>query len=263
MHAASSADLCRYCVLLQVPKTPPSSPRTPSLPSSPPDDIEEVLRFSAASRLQDDGRDSYFKSGIGVTLKMRPVDTQAAPCRTRLAKRLFRDVDSLAAARSEVKASTLRTHELERELRRVEICTKDSSQRALIAQRALENEVEVLQERVALAEKMARWRNNERVSWESKAAKAIGLQREAHTEAMQYKRKAEEQGTQVTAAERAADTAKHKYKHVKEGLRTGAEERSSLSEQIQQQRHQIRGECCTRPSVAAHASDVRPRLHRA
>ena len=195
---------------------------------------------------------------------MRPKvsDTEAAaPCRTRLAKRIFRDVDSLAAARSEVKVWCQRTRDLEKDLRQAEWDTKDSSQltsqRSLVAQRMLENQVGVLQERLADAERTARWRDNQRKSSENKASEAMGLKREAEEEALRNKRKAEDHGTKVTAAERAAHTAKNKYTHLKEDLRTGALERSSLSEQIKQQRCQIRGEqrspvCdCTRMTCAA------------
>ena len=87
------------------------------------------------ARLQDlDRKKSFFKSGIGVTMKlMRPRPEEGGAmeaCRTQLRQRIFRDVDSLAAARSEVLGLTLRVKELEHSLQQAK-----PRQRELLADR--------------------------------------------------------------------------------------------------------------------------------
>lgn len=227
----------------QVPTSPSlSAPTFPSPPCSPSDD-EQLLRFSAHGRQQDRGRDTYFKEGIGVSLLLRHAPGEGEPRRTQLTARVFRDVDSLAAARSEARQLAKRKLELEADLRLVARDNLDHTARNSVAQRTLENNVEKLHEELKEKETELRWRDKERKNWERKAEEACAAQREAEREALLYRRKMETESLKVTSSERAAEALKSKYTHQKKDLRSGADERSSLSAQVQHQRHEIRGAC--------------------
>lgn len=222
----------------------PSAPRFPSPPCSPSDDEVSLLIYSQSARQQDRGRETLSKTGIGITLAMRsrPSDAESEVVhRTRLPKRIFRDADSLAAARSELKIWTLRATRAEAHLRQAELALVDARQHTTVEHRTLQLERHDLEERLEAEVKKARRRDLARKVAESKATEAEAKARDLEEETAKYRREAQAAALKVTAAERVADSMKSKYEHLKEDFRRGGEERSRLSDEIKLLRQQVRG----------------------
>lgn len=222
-----------------------SAPCCPSPPCSPSDDEVSVRLFSKAARQQDGVRESsYSKTGIGVTLvlRSRPVDSESELVhRTRLAKRVFRDVDSLAAARSEAKMWMQRAKDAEAQLRRAQLEQIDWRQHTLVEHRTFQLQVHDLEARLQAQEKETRWRHNERKAAEAKASESQAKALQLRDEMIKYKREAEAAALKLTAAERGADVAKAKYEHLKEDLRRSGEGRARLSDDTKLLRDQLKG----------------------
>lgn len=187
-------------------------------------------------------------------MRTRPSESEPAVVhRTRLAKRIYRDVDSLAAARSEVKSWMQRAHDAEACSRQVDREITDDRQHRVVAQRTLAGQVGELESRLLQVQKLARWRDNER-----KAAESRALEAEARAEALEevvaeHKTDSEVAGKKVTAAERNADTLKSRYGHLKDDFRRGAKERSRLDDEVKALRQQVRGACAHLPPPVQRA----------
>ena len=230
--AASHSTASQRATSPSSPRTPPrgaAPPAFPSPPCSPPEEDEEPdppPRFSRSARQQDGGRDSYFKNGVGVTLKF--TDSEAVR-KSRLTHRVFRDVDSLASARAVV-------DELRKRAREPAPTTDSSSAIVLVRQPADEraHEGAELKRRLSISEGLRRSRDLSRKRAEEKLKEALAAEECAREEAHEYKRRAEAAARDVTAAERAAEKAKALHEQQRQSLRAAADQRAA---HVSQQRN--------------------------